>query len=316
MRPKLLEIEGLQSFTEAQTIDFDTLGESGLFGIFGPTGSGKSTILDAITFALYGRVKRAEGGTQGIINSRCGKARVAFTFELSRNGTRTSYRVERTYQRKKNTPNACEPKVVRLIELTADGDIPLCDKATEVSSKIRELLGLNSEDFTRAVVIPQNSFQEFLLLNNSERRGMLERIFYLEEYGRQLTDKIARKIAGLKSRIDVLTGELSGYADASPEALEEAKRAMEAAVQDNENVQKELKEIVAAYNKAREIWGLVRDIEDIDRKEKEHRTLEQEITAKRHKLDKAVKADSLAAIISQTRELVPGWRIQMPNCRV
>lgn len=314
MRPKLLEIEGLQSFTEAQTIDFDTLGESGLFGIFGPTGSGKSTILDAITFALYGRVKRAEGGTQGIINSRCGKARVAFTFELSRNGTRTSYRVERTYQRKKNTPNACEPKVVRLIELTADGDIPLCDKATEVSSKIRELLGLNSEDFTRAVVIPQNSFQEFLLLNNSERRGMLERIFYLEEYGRQLTDKIARKIAGLKSRIDVLTGELSGYADASPEALEEAKRAMEAAVQDNENVQKELKEIVAAYNKAREIWGLVRDIEDIDRKEKEHRTLEQEITAKRHQLDKAVKADSLAAIISQTREL--GARLEDTNAQL
>lgn len=303
MRPKLLEIEGLQSFTEAQTIDFDTLGEAGLFGIFGPTGSGKSTILDAITFALYGRVKRAENGTQGIINSRCSKARVAFTFELNRNGTRTSYRVERTYQRKKKSLHACEPKVVRLIELTADGDIPICDKATEVSSRIRELLGLNSEDFTRAVVIPQNSFQEFLLLNNSERRGMLERIFYLEEYGRQLTDKIARKMAGLKSRIDVLTGELSGYADASTEALEEAKSAMEAAIQSRDDIQKELKGKEAAFGQAREIWGLVQDIEDIDRKEKEHRALEQEIMVKRQRLDKAVKARDLAPMIDQTREL-------------
>ena len=62
MRPKLLEIEGLQSFKELQRIDFETLSETGLFGIFGPTGSGKSTILDAITFALYGRVERASRG--------------------------------------------------------------------------------------------------------------------------------------------------------------------------------------------------------------------------------------------------------------
>ena len=84
MRPKLLEIEGLQSFTDTQVIDFEKLGETGLFGIFGPTGSGKSTILDAITFALYGRVKRAENGTQGIINSRCDTARVAFTLNWAR----------------------------------------------------------------------------------------------------------------------------------------------------------------------------------------------------------------------------------------
>jgi exonuclease SbcC len=314
MRPKLLEIEGLQSFTEAQTIDFDTLGESGLFGIFGPTGSGKSTILDAITFALYGRVKRAEGGTQGIINSKCSKVRVAFTFELSRNGTRTCYRVERTYQRKKGSANACEPKVVRLIELTEDGDVPLCDKATEVSSKIRELLGLNSEDFTRAVVIPQNSFQEFLMLSNSDRRGMLERIFYLEEYGRQLTDKISKRIGGLKSRMDVLTGELAGYADASPEALEEAKRALEAAVQARDAAMKELEGMEAAFCQAKEVWGLVCDICDIDGKLDEHRTKEQEISVKRQRLERAVKADGLAAVISQTRAL--GTKLDDTNARL
>ena len=110
MRPKLLEIEGLQSFTDTQVIDFEKLGETGLCGIFGPTGSGKSTILDAITFALYGRVKRAENGTQGIINSRCDTARVAFTFELGKDSNKKTYRVERTYRRRKKSPNSCEPK--------------------------------------------------------------------------------------------------------------------------------------------------------------------------------------------------------------
>ena len=88
MRPKLLEIEGLQSFREKQTIDFDSLGETGLFGIFGPTGSGKSTVLDAITFVLYGKVKRAERGTQGIINTGWKTARVSFTFELFKDNIR------------------------------------------------------------------------------------------------------------------------------------------------------------------------------------------------------------------------------------
>ncbi|HVK37452.1 MAG TPA: AAA family ATPase, partial [Candidatus Kapabacteria bacterium] len=62
MKPLSLEIAGLNSFRRKQVIEFGALLEDGLFGIFGPTGSGKSSILDAITLALYGRVKRAQGG--------------------------------------------------------------------------------------------------------------------------------------------------------------------------------------------------------------------------------------------------------------
>ncbi len=302
MRPRLLEIEGLQSFTETQIIDFDILGETGLFGIFGPTGSGKSTILDAITFALYGRVKRAENGTQGIINSGYKTVRVAFTFDLSKNGKRSTYRVERTYQRRKKSPNACEAKIARLIEVNEGGDIPLCDKATEVSNFIKELLGLGNEDFTRAVVLPQNSFHEFLMLKNSDRRGMLERIFYLEEYGRLLTDKIARKMSALRSRIDLLTGELMGYADASDEALKEAKSAMEAAEEDRKRTESELKRLEAAYNESKEVWSLVCELNDLARREDSHRISEPAISKKRIQLEKAVKADGLAAMIRKNRE--------------
>jgi exonuclease SbcC len=303
MRPKYLEIEGLQSFAGVQKIDFEALSDTGLFGIFGPTGSGKSTILDAITFALYGRVKRAEGGTQGIINTGCSTARVCFTFTLSKDGTRKTYRVERTYQRKKNSPNSCEPKIARLIEVTPGGDIPLCDKATEVSNFVKDLIGLSSDDFTRAVVLPQNSFQEFLLLNNKERRAMLERIFYLEEYGQKLEEKLKRKMAGMKSRLDILSGELKGYEDSTDEALDKAEGILKAAVSERKRVEKELKELEARYNEAREVHGLLLELEDFSRKEEQHLASKELIDEKRALLEKAVKAEGLREMILSNREL-------------
>lgn len=303
MKPKLLEIEGLQSFTDTQRIDFEELSQSGLFGIFGPTGSGKSTILDAITFALYGRVKRAEGGTQGIINSGRNTARVSFTFELLKDGRRRTYRAERVYQRRKNSPNSCEPKITRFIEVTDSGDIPLCDKAMEMSYYIKDLLGLSNDDFTRAVVLPQNSFQEFLLLNNSERRGMLERIFYLEEYGKQLTEKLGRKMAGLKSRLDIMTGELRGYADASDEALLEAEKAAETTAEQKNNAEEALKKLEVKYNEAKEVWGISEELAEFVRKEAEHTALKAQFDQKRIWLEKAIKADALSEMIQKNREL-------------
>jgi len=303
MRPKLLEIEGLQSFTDKQTIDFETLGETGLFGIFGSTGSGKSTILDAITFALYGRVKRAENGTQGIINTNCKTARVSFMFDLTKDGSRRKYRVERTYQRKKNAPNSCEPKVARLIEITSSGEIPLCDKATEISSYVRDLLGLNNEDFTRAVVLPQNSFQDFLLLDNKDRRAMLERIFYLEEYGRDLEDKLKHKMAGMKSRLDILSGELRAYEDASDEALEDAQKAMEEAALERTRIEKESKESESRYNEAKEVWGLIQEQAEFIRLQQEHTAAGTSVDGMRISLERAIKANSLLDSILNTRNI-------------
>ncbi|HOJ10565.1 MAG TPA: SbcC/MukB-like Walker B domain-containing protein [Clostridiales bacterium] len=303
MRPKLLEIEGLQSFCDIQRIDFEALGETGLFGIFGPTGSGKSTVLDAITFALYGKVKRADGGTQGIINANMNTVKVSFTFELVKNSTRKTYRVERVYQRKKGSANSCEPKIARLIQISDVGEIPICDKATDVSNNIKELLGLSHEDFTRAVVLPQNSFQEFLLLNNSERRGMLERIFYLEEYGKQLQEKLNLKMTKLKSRIDVLSGELRGYVDATDEALDEAHKMMETAVSERNRVENEWKQLESKYNEAKEVWMLVQEFGFINRKEQQHLSSKEIFAEKRVQLEKAVKADGLLEMILKNREL-------------
>jgi len=303
VRPISLEIEGLQSFREKRRIDFETLGETGLFGIFGPTGSGKSTILDAITFALFGDVRRAKNGTQGIINTHCRTMRVSFTFELVRDGIRKRYRVERISQKKKDSENVTAVKLARLMELTGAGEIPLCDKATDVTNKVTELIGLNKQDFTRAVVLPQNSFQEFLLMNHSERRRMLERIFYLEEYGKQLTDKLNRKIDKVKSCIDTLTGELRGYNDASDEALKEAREAMENAAAEKEKALKIFKELEQQYNQAKEVWQLVQELAEVEEREKKHAGMAQEIADGKTRLARAEMAVLLVEPIRKNREL-------------
>src|SRR5262245_18386438 len=99
MRPIHLTMAGLQSYRETQSIDFTTLTEAGVFGIFGPTGSGKSTILDAITLALFGKVERASGGTQAIMNQAESSLSVSFTFELGSASGTLRYRVDRQFKR-------------------------------------------------------------------------------------------------------------------------------------------------------------------------------------------------------------------------
>lgn len=82
MKPKYLEFSGINSFARKAEIDFEKLLSGGIFGIFGDTGSGKTTILDSMIFALYGRIDRIKGGVGNeIINYNCDRAYVRFDFE-------------------------------------------------------------------------------------------------------------------------------------------------------------------------------------------------------------------------------------------
>lgn len=232
MKPITLKLSGLQSYREAQEIDFTELCETGLFGIFGPTGSGKSTVLDAITLAMYGKVERAYNGTQGIMNHSEDVLYVAFTFELeSAAGTRR-FRVERRFKRTGEV--SVSNTLSRFVEVKPEGDDVIADKLAEVTKAVEERIGLKMDDFTRAVVLPQGKFAEFLSLKGSDRRQMLQRLFHLEQYGDRLIQKLNKRVRDTQAALSNVEAEQQGLGLASAAAVEEAKVRLAAAVREAE----------------------------------------------------------------------------------
>ena len=216
MKPILLKIEGLNSFAERREIDFEKLSAKGLFGIFGDTGSGKSSVLDAITLALFARVARYDGskGEASYINVNWdGPLYVYLEFEARSR----RYVVEREFKRAAQKA-AMKSTLARLIRKTGEGAEVIAEsKVTEVNEKVVEILGLSYNDFSRSVLLAQGRFGEFLMLGKKDRGDMLERIFRLEAYGeacyRKVKDELDSTRAGLR--------EVSAAPEVSEASLEE-----------------------------------------------------------------------------------------------
>ncbi|MEI7028193.1 SMC family ATPase [Paenibacillus sp. y28] len=252
MKPIRLRVSGLQSYREPQEIDFEQLCEAGVFGIFGPTGSGKSTLLDAMTLALYGKVERAPGGTQGIMNQAEKQLSVSFEFELSSAEGRRRYRVERQFKRSGEVSVA--GTVCRFIVELPEGPQVLADKAQDVNHAVQETIGLTMTDFTRAVVLPQGKFAEFLSLTGKERRQMLQRLFHLEQYGDGLMARVSARFKETDIRMKETAAEQLGLGDASPEALQAARQEAQAAAKAWELQKEQLGAAEKLYAEAKQRW--------------------------------------------------------------
>ncbi|NUU62350.1 AAA family ATPase [Paenibacillus agri] len=256
MKPISLKVAGLQSYREQQEIDFESLTETGLFGIFGPTGSGKSSLLDGITLAMYGKVERAAGGTQGIMNHSEDQLSVAFTFELTSAAGSHRYRVERKFKR--TGEQTVSNTISRFIEVLPDGDQVLADKLADVTRCVEEKIGLKMDDFTRAVVLPQGKFAEFLSLRGVDRRQMLQRLFHLEQYGDQLALKLSRRVKENDTALRALEAEQQGLGSAGEQDLEAAAERLQQAVAYAAECRRRLEEALALserFTRIRELQG-------------------------------------------------------------
>lgn len=185
MKLKRLELAGIGSFADRLEIDFDTLSHAGLFLIEGPTGSGKSTILDAIVFALYGSVA-GTSSDQGRLDSHL-RTESPFV-ELDFDVAGRSYRVRRSpaHERaKKRGKGTTEVKAsASLLERTAAGWTALGHRASEVGENVQRIIGLDKDQFASTVVLAQGEFSRFLDAGTGDRQQILERVFGTEFYKR------------------------------------------------------------------------------------------------------------------------------------
>lgn len=251
MRPILLKIKGLNSFIEEQTIDFKRLMEPGLFGIFGPTGSGKTTILDGITLALYGEIARK---SKNFINANCKSASVLFEFQISGAETKM-YRVEREFRKDPNKEGYKTGKC-RISDLTGEEPVILADKVKDVNNCCIDIIGLKLDDFQRTVVLPQGRFSEFLKLEGSKRSEMLERLFRLQPYGDELMRKIKDKNEEISHNKSNLEGQLTAYGDISEEKVKESKKEVEELEVQAKEKQVLLQDTQKEYQAGKVIWDL------------------------------------------------------------
>lgn len=256
MKPIKLKIKGLNSFIEEQVIDFEKLTDRGLFGIFGPTGSGKSTVLDGITLALYGEVARK---SSNFINTNCNSMNVSFEFQIS-GANAKRYVVEREFKRDNKTGNP-RSAGCKIVDITSGELDIIAEGVKPVTTKCREILGLSLDDFTRTVVLPQGKFSEFLKLEGKERREMLERLFNLQKYGDNLSRKLNAEISREKTENSVLLGELKGYEDISENKLKEKQDELTLAENKLEELKKDLDRLEKTYKESEELWNLQLDLE-------------------------------------------------------
>lgn len=255
MIPIQLTIEGLYSYQTRQTIDFNNLIEAGLFGIFGAVGSGKSSILEAITFALYGETERLNSRDKrayNMMNLKSNRSYIEFDFI---NYQDRIFRVTREFKR--NSKRFDDVKLANAVffEQKDSEWIPLEHTNAE------ELIGLSYQNFKRTIIIPQGQFKEFIELGATDRTKMMKEIFNLHRF--DLQDKVAGIAKKNQSAIDQLEGKLSGFEEVSEEYITELKTQLSSAKETTTQVQNEYDLI---NEKFQQLKALKSDFESLKQK--------------------------------------------------
>jgi exonuclease SbcC len=180
MRLHRLEIEGFGPFRERQEIDFDDFAGDGLFLISGRTGAGKSSILDAITFALYGSIPRYSSGEKRLRSDHSAPeepTEVVLEFSAGDHRYRVIRNPEYLKPKQRGEGMTTQAAAVQLARWE-DGDWQgMSARARDVGNDLDEILQLSREQFLQVILLAQNRFAEFLLAGNDERRKVLQTLF-------------------------------------------------------------------------------------------------------------------------------------------
>lgn len=253
-----LEFQGIGPFTGRHTIDFRALGEGGLFLLEGPTGAGKTTVIDAIVFALYGDVAGVDSHKARLVSTQL-PAGVEPFVDLVVDTSKGLLRVRRVPQHERRKTRGRGTTVgraaIQLWRLSTpdDAGTPLSTSMQDANEELQRAIGLTKEQFTQTVVLPQGQFATFLRAKPEDRRGVLQDIF-----GTELYERCARQLATLaaehRSRDERARSALSRAASSFAGVAwvdADARAAFEAAGTDGQ--------VAAAQARLEELAGLAAD---------------------------------------------------------
>jgi DNA repair protein SbcC/Rad50 len=261
VRPSRLVLENFGPYRERAEVDFSLL--EPLFLVCGKTGSGKTSLFDAITYALYGAAPGSRSGLERQLwsqHARPGDIPLV-EFEFSLGGA--DYRAVRSPPYRRSSKRGKEG----LVEVDANaafyrrraessGWELVADKKTEVDEAVRKLVGLTVDEFSKIILLPQGEFQRFLDMKSSDRVEVLEKLFPVsvhEAVSSIAKEKTKDALAELR-RVELALERLGGAAEA--EAAEKALRELQAEavrlVSERDRAMERLQAAQLAYSRAKE----------------------------------------------------------------
>ena len=237
MRIHELEITGLGPYAGTEKIEFDGLNEAGVLLLSGPTGSGKTTILDAVCFAIYGEIPRATKGSEIVSHHRSLETvpEAVLDFTVAGSRLRVTRRPEYVRANMRNPGELTEQKQFVRLERFRDGSWEEDSTGwTEANGRLRDLVGMNADQFHQLVLLPQGKFARFLEAGASDRKDLLETLFpgndltYVEDWLKdrarkdaevrnEMLKQISDRLEQARPNFDALTAELEEDAEALPD---------------------------------------------------------------------------------------------------
>ncbi|MEU4016899.1 SMC family ATPase [Microbacterium sp. NPDC028030] len=215
MRLHRLEVEGFGPFRSRQVVDFDAFADDGIFLIAGRTGAGKSSILDAVCFGLYGGVPRYDGGEKRLRSDHCEPddlSEVVVEFSTPSGRFRVTRSPEYLRPAKRGGGMTKQASAVALDEWRGDGWVGRAARAVDVGNELDEILQLSREQFLQVILLAQNRFSEFLLAGSRDRQALLRRLFgtqrfedvqaRFDERRRVAEQGLSARLATVEARVD------------------------------------------------------------------------------------------------------------------
>ncbi|BBM66608.1 nuclease SbcCD subunit C [Vibrio alfacsensis] len=302
MKPIKLTMQAFGPFAQTETIEFDKLGTNPLFLINGPTGSGKTSILDAICFALYGETTGNE--RQGI-QMRCDMAsptlptEVTLEFSLNGKGYRVIRSPEQEAPKARGEGMTTRKHTAALYEITSEEKL-ITSKTTQVKTEITNIIGLNETQFRQVMVLPQGKFRELLLATSKEREEIFGQLFQTDIYKKieyALKDK-ASSISKAKGEFDNQIRGALQVAEVSTE--QELFERQEETFSELEKAQRQEQESLAQLNtvksdiqKAETLNSEFKKREQAELALKQHAQQSEAISTRQLQLDNAKKASKI-----------------------